>query len=78
MMMVQCYSWLWQQCSGVSAALLLAAVCAVVVAGNGIGWWLRSGGGCWCDGGCGCEDNSRGARDDDALLQLVVAAVQRC
>ena len=46
MMMVLCGSWLWQQCSGASAALVLAAVCIVAVSNNGRGWWLCSDGGC--------------------------------
>ena len=37
MMMVLCGSWLWQQCSGVSVALVLVAVGVVIVAGNGRG-----------------------------------------
>ena len=46
MMMVLCGSWLWQQCSGASAALVSAAVCVVAVANNGRGWWLCSDGEC--------------------------------
>jgi len=58
-MMVPCGSWLWQWCSGVRVALVPVAVGVVVVVRNVRGWWLCSGGGCQCDGKCGCRQWQR-------------------